>query len=266
MLAEPRAFAAFLAPLRKTEWVVYAKKPFGGPQAVLAYLSRYTHCVTIANRRLISAGETGVTFTWKDYRIEGSDRYKTMTLPTHELIRRFLTHVLPKGFHRIRHYGLFANGNRAANIARARELLAVPYRPKHAETSETAAADQPYVMPQSVPLLWRPHDHHRDLRGRLPAQTPPRGRYSNDQHRHLMMPSPRIHQPSDARHPGWLSASTAPAYCASINRPAVAPPILSGNARPAGSARYPHRSFAAKRLGRALRSNLAQPDAAAKSP
>ena len=128
--------------------VVYAKKPFGGPQAVLAYLSRYTHRVAVSNRRLISADEAGVTFKWKDYRIEGPDRYKTMTLPTHEFIRRFLTHVLPKGLHRIRHYGLFANGNRAANIARARELLAVPSRAKQAETSATAAADEPRVLPR----------------------------------------------------------------------------------------------------------------------
>ncbi len=140
-LAEPRAFAAFLAPLRKTEWVVYAKKPFGGPQAVLAYLSRYTHRVAISNRRLISADEASVTFTWKNYRIEGPGRYKTMTLPTHEFIRRFLTHVLPN-------YGLFANGNRAANLARARELLAVPSRSKQAETSATTAADEPRVLPR----------------------------------------------------------------------------------------------------------------------
>jgi hypothetical protein len=147
-LAEPRAFAAFLAPLRKAEWVVDAKKPFGGPQAVLAYLSRYTHRVAISNRRLISADNTGVTFKWKDYRIEGPDRYKTMTLPTGEFIRRFLTHVLPKGLHRIRHYGLFANGNRAANIARARELLAVPCRAKPVESPTTAAADEPRVLPR----------------------------------------------------------------------------------------------------------------------
>jgi hypothetical protein len=140
-LTEPRAFAAFLAPLRKTEWVVYAKKPFAGPHAVLAYLSRYTHRVAISNRRLISADQTGVTFTWKDYRIEGPGRYKTMTLPTGEFIRRFLMHVLPKGLHRIRHYGLFANGNRAANIARARELLAVPFCSKQPETPEAPAAD-----------------------------------------------------------------------------------------------------------------------------
>jgi len=146
-LAEPRAFAAFLAPLRKLEWVVYAKKPFAGPQAVLAYLARYTHRVAISNRRLISADKTGVTFKWKDYRIEGPDRYNTMTLPTHEFIRRFLTHVMPKGLHRIRHYGLFANGNRAANIARARELLAVPSRPKPAETSATAADHELRVLP-----------------------------------------------------------------------------------------------------------------------
>jgi hypothetical protein len=122
--------------------LVYAKEPFGGPQAVLAYLSRYTHRVAISNRRLISADETGVTFSWKDYRTEGSGRYKTMTLSTHEFIRRFLIHVLPKGVHRIRHYGLFANGNRAANIARARELLAVPPRAPPHETDCTAESEQ----------------------------------------------------------------------------------------------------------------------------
>ena len=127
-LAEVAAFAAFLEPLRKTEWVVHAKQPFGGPEPVLAYLSRYTHRVAISNRRLVSIDETGVTFKWKDYRIEGPGRFKTMTLPMGEFIRRFLMHVLPKGLHRIRHYGLFANGNRAANIARARELLAMPPR------------------------------------------------------------------------------------------------------------------------------------------
>src|SRR5438034_10919665 len=97
-----------------------------GPEAVLAYLSRYTHRIAISNRRLIAVDETGVTFKYKDYRIEGPQRYKTMTLTTGEFIHRFLMHVLPKGFHRIRHYGLFANGNRAENIARARELLAMP--------------------------------------------------------------------------------------------------------------------------------------------
>ena len=125
-LADAQAFAAYLAPLRKTEWVVYSKRPFGGPEAVLAYLSRYTHRVAIANSRLIAFDEDSVTFKWKDYRIEGRDRYKRMTLATDEFIRRFLIHVLPTGFHRIRHYGLFAKTSGADNIARARELLAAP--------------------------------------------------------------------------------------------------------------------------------------------
>jgi hypothetical protein len=150
-LTDKRAFAAFLAPLRNAEWVVYAKKPFGGPQAVLAYLSRYTHRVAISNRRLISADDNGITFKWKDYRIEGPGRYKTMTLPTHEFIRRFLIHVLPKRFHRIRHYGLFANDNRAANVARARKLLAVPSPSKEPETPEATTADEPRVLPRPCP-------------------------------------------------------------------------------------------------------------------
>jgi hypothetical protein len=123
-LADPQAFATRLAPLRRTEWVVYAKRPFGGPEAVLAYLSRYTHRVAIANSRLIACDRTSVTFRWKDYRADG--RQKVMTLATGEFIRRFLIHVLPHGFHRIRHYGLLASGTRAHNIARARQLLDVP--------------------------------------------------------------------------------------------------------------------------------------------
>jgi putative transposase/transposase-like zinc-binding protein len=125
-LAERDAFTAYLAPLRKAEWVVYAKRPFGGPEAVLAYLSRYTHRVAIANSRLIALDETSVTFKWKDYRATARQRAKVMTLAIDEFIRRFLIHVLPGGFHRIRHYGLLANGGRAENIARARELLRVP--------------------------------------------------------------------------------------------------------------------------------------------
>jgi hypothetical protein len=116
-------FAAHLAPLRRVNWVVYAKRPFGGPQAVLAYLSRYTHRVAIAKSRLIACDRNGVTFRWKDYRAEGHHRQKVMTLATGEFIRRFLIHVLPQGFHRIRHYGLLASGTRADNIARARRLL-----------------------------------------------------------------------------------------------------------------------------------------------
>jgi predicted Zn-ribbon and HTH transcriptional regulator len=133
-LAEAQSFTTSLAPLRKVEWVVYAKRPFGGPEAVLAYLSRYTHRVAIANSRLIACDRRGVTFKWKDYRIQGRDRYKQMTLGTFEFIRRF--HVLPKGLHRIRHYGLFAKGSCADNIARARELLAT----SNSQSEPTSAA------------------------------------------------------------------------------------------------------------------------------
>jgi hypothetical protein len=118
---------------------------------VLAYLSRYTHRVAISNRRLIACDHTGVTFSYKDYRADGPARYKVMTLAAHEFIRRFLTHVLPKAFHRIRHYGLFANGNRAANIAQARELLAVPPRMTEPDTDAPSEPDQPRVLPQPCP-------------------------------------------------------------------------------------------------------------------
>jgi Putative transposase len=146
-----RAFKAYLAPLRKSDWVVYAKHPFGGPRAVLAYLSRYTHRVAISNRRLIAANDGGVSFRWKDYRIEGPGRWKTMTLTPHEFIRRFLMHVLPSGFHRIRHYGLLASGTRAVNIARARQLLAVPTCSEPPDTPETPAPDQPRMLPRPCP-------------------------------------------------------------------------------------------------------------------
>jgi hypothetical protein len=125
-LANTRAFAAFLAPLKRTRWFVYSKRPFAGPKAVLAYLARYTHRVAISNSRLIAADATSVTFKVKDYRVEGPGRTTTMTLGTHEFIRRFLIHVLPKGFHRIRHYGLLAGGARDERLAQARELLETP--------------------------------------------------------------------------------------------------------------------------------------------
>jgi hypothetical protein len=141
-LAERHAFAAYLAPLLKVEWVVYAKRPFAGPAAVLAYLSRYTHRVAIANSRLIAFDDNGVTFRWKDYRAKGRQRHKRMTLASDEFIRRFLIHVLPSGFHRIRHYGLFANGGRAENLARVRDLLAVA-APKDEPSDPDTNADQP---------------------------------------------------------------------------------------------------------------------------
>jgi hypothetical protein len=125
-LAEAAAFARWLVPLCKSEWVVYAKRPFAGPQAVLAYLSRYTHRVAISNRRLVRMDERGVTFRWKDYRAKGRTRQKTMTLSPDEFMRRFLLHVLPGGFHRIRHYGLLANADRRRQLARVRDLLNAP--------------------------------------------------------------------------------------------------------------------------------------------
>jgi Putative transposase/Transposase zinc-binding domain len=148
-LANPQDFATFLAPLRNSEWVVYSKRPFGGPKQVLRYLARYTHRVAISNRRLIAFDNKGVTFKWKDYRIEGRDRYKTMTLATDEFIRRFLIHVLPTGFHRIRHYGLFANGSRADNIAQARKLLAVP--PPKRKADQAADATEPMALSLPCP-------------------------------------------------------------------------------------------------------------------
>jgi hypothetical protein len=143
-LSERRAFLRHLAPLRKKRWVVYSKPPFSGPEAVLAYLSRYTHRVAISNRRLITLDEHGVTFRYKDYRCDGPDRQRTMTLSPDEFIRRFLLHVLPKGFHRIRHYGLLASAGREANVARARELLAVPAPPV---VSDTPLSHQPLPCP-----------------------------------------------------------------------------------------------------------------------
>ncbi len=144
-LVDARAFTQWLAPLRQCEWVVYAKRPFAGPAAVLAYLSRYTHRVAISNSRLISMDEHGVSFRWKDYRAKGCTRHKTMSLGADEFMRRFLLHVLPPGFHRIRHYGLLANGSRTANLARARELLHVE---PHAQAQD--GVDDALIAPTFV--------------------------------------------------------------------------------------------------------------------
>jgi len=160
-LAETRIFNDWLKPLRQCKWVVYAKRPFAGPAAVLTYLSRYTHRVAIANSRLMTLDEQGVTFKWKDYRAKGRCRYKTMTLATDEFMRRFLLHVLPSGFHRIRHYGLIANTARKDNLARARELLmseqSVPSTEAEttgADTADSAHESATYVCPDcGAPML-----------------------------------------------------------------------------------------------------------------
>ena len=144
-LGEEAAFIEWLKPLRQCEWVVYAKRPFAGPEAVLAYFSRYTHRVAIANSRLIALDERGVTFRWKDYRAKGRTRYKTMTLEADEFIRRFLLHVLPSGFHRIRHYGLIANAGRRNNLAQARELLMDTTAVKHDAVITTSEGSRDVV-------------------------------------------------------------------------------------------------------------------------
>ena len=179
-LADQRAFDAALAPLRRSEWIVYAKRPFAGPQAVLVYLARYTHRVAISNSRLIAFNEAGVTFNWKDYRIKGRDRLRTMTLDGAEFIRRFLLHVLPSGFHRIRHYGLFAGTVRARNIERVRQALAAP---KLSPTSAHVEADSETETPSSAPRC--PCCGGRMIivetfEGARPARSPPSSRIRID--------------------------------------------------------------------------------------
>ncbi len=149
-LADTDTFAAHIAPLRKIEWVVYAKPPFGGPQAVLAYLSRYTHRVAISNSRLISADARTVAFKWKDYRVKNRDRRKVMRLTTDEFIRRFLLHALPDGFHRIRHYGLLAGASRKTNIVRIRILLRVPAQ-SHISDITLKVTPAPLTLRQPCP-------------------------------------------------------------------------------------------------------------------
>ena len=177
-LNEAKTFADWFKPLRQIDWVVYAKRPFAGPNAVLAYLSRYTHRVAIANSRLIALNEQGVTFKWKDYRAKERHRHKTMTLTSDEFMRRFLLHVLPSGFHRIRHYGLIANTTRKDNLARARELLMVEktIETADAETNDADAADgsdesATYVCPDcGAPMIVI----DTFMRGQLPRAPPVR--------------------------------------------------------------------------------------------
>ncbi|MCK1731035.1 IS91 family transposase, partial [Bradyrhizobium sp. 142] len=150
-LTDKRTFKRFIAPLRRIRWVVYCKRPFAGPEQVLRYLSRYTHRVAISNRRLVAADSEAIAFRWKDYRVDGPDRWKTMRLQPHEFIRRFLIHVLPKGFHRIRHYGLFASTNRAESIATARALLNVAPPAADPQQQPDAAPDGLRLLPWPCP-------------------------------------------------------------------------------------------------------------------
>ena len=167
---------------------------FGGPEQVLRYLARYTHRVAISNRRLISADDKGVTFTWKDYRLDGAERYnRVMTLDTSEFIRRFLMHVLPSGFHRIRYYGFLTCQTRAKNIERIRELLAVPLIPLEnikavsPKASTSAQPEEPKAPVHPCPCCGSNNAHHRDLPARATAETQAHASSARDQDRHLMM-------------------------------------------------------------------------------
>jgi hypothetical protein len=149
VLKERDAFTAYLAPDRKRDWVVYAKQPFAGPAQVLAYLARYTHRVAIANSRLVELTNEHVRFRWKDYRANDRSKGKVMTLAVGEFIRRFLMHVMPDGFHRIRHYGLFANGRRVENLALCRKRLAVSTSTR--ESERAGKRDRPKAAAEPPP-------------------------------------------------------------------------------------------------------------------
>jgi len=183
LLADAKAFDDWVKPLRKTEWVVYAKPPFAGPEEVLAYLSRYTHRVAISNSRLLKFNDQGITFKWKDYRSKQRFRHKSMTLKTDEFIRRFLIHVLPSRFHRIRHYGLLANSGRRDNLKRARELL-IDKTDDEEVTKNGAIANtesKSNEIPEPLPATYICSDCGSPMviiecfeRGQLPRAPPPR--------------------------------------------------------------------------------------------
>jgi hypothetical protein len=183
-LSNAPTFAAYLAPLRNSEWVVYSKRPFGGPAEVLRYLARYTHRVAISNRRLVALNDKGVTFKWKDYRREGRERYAVMTLNSHEFIRRFLMHVLPQGFHRIRYYGLLTSPTRANNIARIRELLAVPLIAIDAIKAAHTKSEEPKAPEHPCPCCG---SRMRIIETFLPGQQPNASR--SPQHRPTPLPA-----------------------------------------------------------------------------
>ena len=197
-LAKPKTFAAYLAPLRKIEWYLYSTPPFGGPEAVLAYLSRYTHRVAISNRRLVAFDEQDVTFKYKDYRADGRARYKRMTLATDEFIRRFLIHVLPHG-------STASATTDCLPMATVRPMSRAPanYSPYPSPTTTRDTRDhnerRAARAAASMSLLRWPHDHHRDLRARLPTKAPAHTCSASDQDRHIMILAPSITDHPDAR-------------------------------------------------------------------
>ena len=270
-LADGQAFAAVLAPLKKTKWFVYAKRPFAGPAAVLAYLSRYTHRVAISNRRLIALDDTGVTFRWKDYRADGRARYKTMTLATAEFIRRFLLHVLPSGFHRIRHYGLFANGSRAATLARARALLdaATPRRAEaEGKVSEETGedADAAATPAHRCPCRGGRMIHHRDLRRRHHPAPPTVGTHRHDQDRHVMTAIAALQPRNNPRPPCRSSTGRNPARSDAPDRPQKGSRTAAPTVTPEPQIQPKPPARSARRPVRVSRSRPGRPVAPTKSP
>jgi Putative transposase len=207
-LTNAQTFAAYLAPLRNREWVVYSKRPFGGPAEVLRYLARYTHRVAISNSRLVALNDKDVTFKWKNYRLEGRERYGVMTLDTHEFIRRFLMHVLPQRIHRIRYYGLLTSPTRANNIARIRALLAVPFIPIDAIKAATTKPDEPKPPDHPCPCCGsRMRIIELFFAGQQP-KAPPDPTSGEDPDRHLM--TTISEQSPKSRSPAWSLLSRPP--------------------------------------------------------
>ena len=228
----------------------------------MAYLSRYTHRVAIANSRLVAFDGKAVAFNWKDYRIEGPGRYKTMTLPTHEFIRRFLMHVLPKGLHRIRHYGLFANGKH-----RTRPRVARPAATRHAASGGRIFQLRSTARPaKAMPVLRRPHDLHRDLRARLPAGAPLQRRCYSDQDRHLMMPLCPIKRCNDFRHSRRLLPGSASPRRRAPHSSAFPAAISSYDARSTPPLQRQAPRVRSKRSPRPAASIFRDTQSAAKSP
>src|SRR5271170_755915 len=264
-LADKAAFDAYLTPLRQIDWVVYAKEPFAGPEQVLRYLSRYTHRIAISNRRLVSADEKGVTFKYKDYRIEGPGRYKTMTLATDEFIRRFLLHVGAQGLPS--YPTLWAARQRQSSREHCARAQAArrSVSPKTIRDARTSDRRTPRAA-ASMPVLRRPHDHHRDLRARLRAEAPTHTGSSGDQDRYVMMPSPPIDDRPEARYSCRITAGSAHDRAGLSDWPALAPPIWSCTVRSIGLCQHLPPSSEPKRSRRPLPPDLLQTNAAANSP
>jgi hypothetical protein len=261
-LADKAAFEAYLTPLHAIDWVVYAKEPFAGPEQVLRYLSRYTHRVAISNRRLVSVDEKGVTFKYKDYRIEGPGRYAAARARTRQHGRLVdLCGVADVGLFR-RHREQLASVRNVCGSG------AVCEQPIVSDAMEALGHDMHQEAPDELVgrQRHRPHDHHRDLRARLCAQAPTNTRGGGDQDRHLMMPSPPIRHQSDTRYSRRLSTGIASACLGPSNRPATTAPFRSTNLRSARSTLQQHPRLHAKPSPQRLRLIRSEPETVLKPP